>query len=169
MGFQSTVRIDQTDAVVGEVRFGSPMSVQPANLLSTAQANNVVGRAFQHVPASDLDVTADAQAAGIFAGILIHPKAYALVGTTVGTLEASLQINNNTTVELLTQGTITVSLATAGNIGDFVYYNFSTGVLSAAAPTANAPAGTTRLPGGFVTRQNIPTAGLAYIKVGVVA
>ncbi len=169
MGFQTSVRIDQADAVVGEIRFGAPISADPKILNSTAEANNVVGRAFQVVAGNDLEVTADLTSAGVFAGILIHPKSYSLVGTSAGTLSPTLQINNNTNVELLTQGTITVSLTTSGNIGDFVYYNFSTGELQAAAPEASVPAGTVRLPGGFVTRQNIPSAGLAYIKVGAVA
>ncbi len=167
MGFQTTVRIDEADAIVGEIRFGSPMSVDPKILNSTSQASNIVARAFQTVAGEDLGVTADAGSAGVFAGILIHPKAYALVGTTAGTLEASLQVNNGETVELLTMGTITVDLTSAGNIGDEVLYNFNTGALQARAVSASAlPANTARVPGGFVTRQNIPSAGLAYIKVG---
>ena len=175
MGFQTNVRIGQGGATLGEVRFGSPMSADPKIILSTAAANNVIGRAVQVIAASDLGVTADLGSAGIFAGILIHPKSYSLQGTSEGTLESSVTLRNNENIEVLTMGTMTVAITSAGNIGDEIYFNFNTGVLLAQAPGGSAPADHARVPGGFVVRQNIPapsgsaTEVLAYIKVGAVA
>ncbi len=175
MGFQTTVRIDQADATLGEVRFGSPMSADPKIIVSTSAANNVIGRAVQVVATSDLNVTADAGADGVFAGIIIHPKSYSLQGTTAGTLESSVTLRNNENIEVLSMGTIVVEISTAGNIGDEVFYDFRDGTLMAQAPGNSTPANHARVPGGVITRQNIPapsggaTTVLAYIKVGVVA
>lgn len=166
MAFQSSVQTYQADAVVGEIRFGAPHSADPKIISSTDAANNVIGRAVQVVADDDLGVTADLGSAGVFAGILIHPKSYALIGTASGTLEPTLTLPNETNVEVLTMGTITVELTTGGDIGDEVFYNVNTGELLAQAPGGSAPANHARVPGGFVTRQNIPSAGKAYIKVG---
>ena len=46
---------------------------------------------------------------------------------------------------------------------DFVYFNDTTGLLSTAAPTATAPAGTSRVPGGTVQIRNVAAAGLGII------
>ena len=175
MGFQNTVRIDQADATIGEVRFGSPMSADPKIINSTSAANNVVGRAVQVVSGNDLEVTADLGSAGIFAGIIIHPKSYSLQGTSAGTLESSTTLRNNENIEVLTMGTITVEISTAGNIGDEIFFDFRDGTLMAQAPDQSTPVNHARVPGGVVVRQNVPapsggaTTVPAYIKVGVVA
>lgn len=72
--FQQTVRIDQTTGIVGEIIFSGPQRAQTGILSSTSAANNVIGRAFRHIAGNDTDVTADA--AGVFAGILVNPKVY---------------------------------------------------------------------------------------------
>lgn len=164
MAFQSTVRIDATDGIVGEIAFGGPFYAEPKILNSTAATNNVIGRGFQQVSGEDDQVSADVGSAGVFAGILAFPKEHTTAGTSAGTLEATLTLNNNEVASLVKEARgMIVSLAAAANIGDFVYYNFSTGVISTAAPADSTPAGTARVPNGVVVRNNIPSAGLAYI------
>lgn len=164
MGFQSVVRLDATDGIVGEVAFGGPFYAEPKILNSTSAANNVIGRAFQQVSSVDDDVTADAGAAGVFAGILAFPKEHSTAGTSAGALEPTLTLLNEEVASLVKEARgMIVALPAAANIGDVVYYNFSTGVLSTTAPGATVPTGTTRVPNGVVVRNNIPGAGLAYI------
>lgn len=158
--FQSTVRIDQTTGVVGEVIRGGPQRGRPGILSSTDAANNVIGRAFRVVTGSDTDVTADA--AGAFAGILANPKVYATQGATTGTLDPTLILPNETEAELLTMGTIVVDLSTAANIGENVYYADATGILAAGT---TAPANHTQVPNAEVTVRNTTGAGLAIITL----
>ena len=100
MPFQSTVRIDQTTGIVGDIIIDGPMIGVPAILNSTSAANNVIGRAFRHIDSSDLEVSADA-ATGVFAGILANSKVYATSGTAAGgTLAPTLVLPNNSEVEL---------------------------------------------------------------------
>ena len=57
MVFQSTVRIDQTTGIVGDIVIDGPQRGQPGILNSTSAANNVIGRAFRHLDNEDLEVS----------------------------------------------------------------------------------------------------------------
>jgi hypothetical protein len=164
MAFQSTVRIDQTTGIVGEIILDGPLRAQPGILRSTAQANNVIGRAFTLVAGTDDVFSADqGTGVGVFSGILVNPKVYATSGTTAGTLEPTLTLPNETQAEFLTMGIIIVSLAAAASIGDNVYYDPDNGALSAGL----APPGsfTDQVPNATVVRQSTTGAGLAIIQL----
>ena len=171
MAFQSTVRIDQTTGIVGEVILSGPQRAQPGILSSTAAANNVIGRAFRHVAASDTDVTADA--AGVFAGILVNPKVYATSGTAAGgTLAPTLTLPNETQVELLYMGMIVVDLSQDSpvtprrNIGDNVWYEDATGILVGVESGTTVVANYTQVPNATIIRQNVDAdPGLAIIQL----
>ena len=95
---------------------------------------------------------------GNFAGILSNPK------TSVRpSLEAEAFFPNETQVEVAERGYMFVTLPAAAAIGDFVYYSDTTGALATAAPSATAPVGHTRLPGGLVKGQNVSAAGVGEI------
>lgn len=175
MTFQSTVNANIGFGVVGEISLNGPLRAQPGRLDSTDAANNVIGRAFtvKDDATASFETAADPQpldvqagGTGVFAGILGIPKVYALGGTVAGgTLASSLVLPNNTMVELVqeTAGMI-VTLAAACAIGDWVYFTNATGVITTAAPGIdNAPALSTRIPGGRVTRYESAAAGLAVI------
>ena len=81
MVFQSTVRIDQTTGIVGDIILDGPQRGQPAILRSTSAANNVIGRGFTLVSGTDNVVTAGGS--GTFMGILAHSKHYASDGKAV--------------------------------------------------------------------------------------
>ena len=166
MAFQSTVRIDQTTGVVGDIILDGPMIGIPAILNSTSAANNVIGRAFRHVSSEDLEVSADASAGATFAGILANSKVYATSGTsTGGTLAPTLVLPNDVEVELVrvTAG-IVVELSTTASIGDNVFFATATGIL--AANSATTLANHERIDGATVVRNNISGTGrLAIIEM----
>lgn len=174
--FQTAISNNIGFGVVGELYLDGPLRAQPGRLDSTDAANNVIGRAFtiKDDATASFETSADPQPldvqagqTGRFAGILANPKVYALAGTAAGgTLAPSLTLPNNTLVELVqeTAGLI-VALPAAFAIDDWVYFTNATGVLTSAAPgLANAPANSTRVPGGRVVRFESAAAGLAVIS-----
>lgn len=169
--FQSSVRINQTTGVVGEIILSGPSRARPAILNSTSAANNVVGRAFRFVnTTSDSDVTADADLATTFAGILVNPKVYATSGPTTGTLDPTLTLPNETEAELLTMGIIIVDLSqdapanSSRNIGADIYYERATGILVGASGSPGAAY--TQVPNAKISRNNVDgDPGLAIITL----
>lgn len=176
MPFQSTVSNNIGFGVVGELAFDGPIRAQPVRLLSADAANNVFGRAFTTQDGGTAEfATADdphpvvGQAGGtaVFAGILAFPKEHALVGNG---LAPSLILANNILATLVQEcAGLVVTLPAAFNVGDWIWYNTTTGVLQSTAPGAAAPAGTARVPNGRVTRYESATAGLAVIEFNAIA
>ena len=176
MTFQSTVSNNIGFGVVGETFLDGPLRAQPGRLDSTDAANNVIGRAFTvkddataSFETSDDPQPLDVQAGGTgrFAGILCNPKVYPLAGTVAGgTLASSLVLPNNMMVELMQEcAGLIVTLGAGTAIGNWVYFTNATGVITTAAPGLdNAPANSTRVPGGHVVRYESAAAGLAVIS-----
>jgi hypothetical protein len=149
--FQSAVNIYNPAGYPGELAFTGPVRAAPYNLVSTPNPNRV-GRVFTITsPANPNPVygvpsgntlgapiagTARAGGTGVFAGILVNPKEYALYGTSaLAPLAASLDLPDQTIGSLLTMGYIWADLPGPANIGDLVTYNTSTGELNSIAPT----------------------------------
>lgn len=170
MTFQNTVRIDQTTGIIGEIILGGPTRAQPQILSSTSAANNVIGRAFRHVANSDMDVTADA--AGVFAGILVNPKIYSTSGPASGTLDPTLALPNETQVDVLYLGAIIVDLSQDSpvtprrNIGDNIWFENATGILVGVEPATTTVQDYTRVPNATIRRNNVDAdPGLAIIEL----
>lgn len=171
MTFQSTIQDSLAAGVVGEVITSGPYRAQPGILSSTSAANNVVGRAFRHVAASDTDVSADA--AGVFAGILCHPKSYALFGDASNPLNPTLTLPNELNVSLLLMGYILVDLsqdapATGSRaIGAEIWYEDATGILVGVVPGTATVTDYTKVPNAVIVDNNLAdgTPGLAKIKL----
>ena len=171
MAFQSTVRADQTAGIIGEFAEGGPIRAFRKILASTAATNNVFGRAFSLTASSDDTVAAGGT--GAFAGIMVNPKEHALLGTSTGTLEGSLQLPNSVGATLADMGIIYVDLQNAGVEGDNIEYD--TGAVTAAdagklysrARAEGSPSAANRLfvPNCKLIRNNIPAAGLAIIQL----
>ena len=158
---QSLVYLNQSAGVPGEIFDDSPIRSQPFILSSSDAANNVFGRAFTVVPSVDQE--AQAGGTGAFAGFLINPKAHASFGTSGGgPLAPTLTLANNITADLLTMGSLFVTLPATANIGDLVVYNTTTGVLETIAPNASVPSGFAYAY-AFVDRFNVTAAGIAVI------
>jgi len=128
MALQSTVYTTQGFGVVGEVFTSSPTRAKTWNLNSGTTANYV---GYAYTVSSEGQATVGGT--GEFAGILIHPKSYALRGTTAGTLEPTLIVPEDSAGELLTMGEIIVYSNTAAAIGDKVVYDTTSGALSTVA------------------------------------
>lgn len=176
MALQSTVPATIAGGVIGELFLDGPLRAQPVRLNSGDAANNVFGRAFTTVTggsasfataADPAPLVAAAGGTGVFAGILANPKEHVLGGTTAGgTLAASLTLPNNTMATLVQETAgINVALAAAFAVGDWIWYNTTTGILESTAPGASAPAGTARVPFGRVVRYSSATAGIAVIEL----
>lgn len=161
MGLQTSVRADQATGVVGEIIYSGPHRAIAGILNTSTASNNVIGRAFTHVAANDLQVAAGGT--GVFAGILISPKELTTSGTTTGALEATTTLPNNTTVELLRMGYVIVSLSGDSAIGDDVCYVDATGALFAVDPGAAAGAGNTKIANAKIAYYNTTGAGLAVV------
>lgn len=171
MGFQSTVRADIADGIVGEFAESGPIRAFRKILSSTAATNNVFGRAFTLTANSDDTVAAGGT--GAFAGIMVNPKEHALLGTDSGTLEGSLQLPNNVSATMCDMGIIFVNLENGGSEGDNI--EFDTGAVTAAdagklyarARAEENPSAANRLfvPGAKLIRNNTTAAGTARIQI----
>lgn len=78
-----------------------------------------------------------------FAGFLVNPKVEALYGTVGAPLAPTLTVPNNNIVELMTMGSLIVTLPAACNIGDSVIFDNATGAISTIAPGVALPNGKT--------------------------
>ncbi len=152
--FQSSVNVYNALGIVGELAFDGPIRAGAYNLNSSGAAN-VVGYAYTVTSGADPEPsggsgnagTARVGGTGVFAGILINPKEYALRGVTGNPLGASLTLPDYSIGDLLTMGEVFVNLPGPANIGDLVTYDTTTGALNSITPTASftASASTTTL------------------------
>jgi len=158
MAFQSTVNLYRGFGIIGE-KFSDAPSVATTYNLTTSGA---FGQAFTS--------TAEGEAAlggtGIFAGILVNPKAHILKGTSGDPLSPSNVLPANTVATLATKGQFIVTLTSAGKPGDIVEFNQTTGELDALAPGTAASSGCTIIAGATVYKFNAAANGLAVINLG---
>lgn len=101
----------------------------------------------------------------IFGGILANPKHQALVGTTSGTLTPTLNVPDNSQIDILEMGIIVLYSNTACSIGDSLVYNIITGAISTVVPGATPGANLRAIPNGVVFRYNTAAAGLIAGKL----
>lgn len=123
-------------AIVGTLAFDGPQRAVALVLDTTIEANNVFGRAFTY----KTEDTAAAGGAGVFAGIMTNPHAYAIDQVTA---------ENGTAGEFLHMGEVFVLLtdSTTPAIGDKVYFVPATGALTTTALT------NTEIKGAVVSRH----------------
>lgn len=156
MSFQSSVTTNQGFGVVGEIFSSSPTRAK-SYILNSGAVPNTIGYAYTMVSEGQ----AKCGGAGVFAGILINPKGYALQGAAAGTLAPTLVLPEDSQGELLTMGEVIVYLTTSAAIGAGVYYVDATGELGA----GTAGAGQTQIPNAKVSRYTLGAAGLAVIEL----
>lgn len=124
---------------------------------SATESLNVIGVAVKQKTATiDDEVAVDGT--GALAGLLGTPKVVYRE-----TLDPVAFVSNGQQVEVLKAGYVVVNLPAAANIGDWVYYNDTTGVLETQAPNAAPTAGYSRLPGGTVQIKTVTVAGIGII------
>lgn len=101
----------------------------------------------------------------IFGGILANPKHQALVGTSAGTLTPTLNVPDNTQLDILEMGIVVLYSNTACSIGDSLTYNIITGAISTMPPGAAPGSNLRAVPNGVVFRYNTAAAGLIAGKL----
>lgn len=126
-------------------------------LNSATESLNLIGVAVKQKSASIADEVA-VDGTGALAGLLGMPK---LVYRE--SLDPATFVSNGQQVEVLKAGYVVVNLPAAANIGDWVYYSDSTGVLETKAPDVTPTAGYSRLSGGTVQIKTVTSAGVGII------
>jgi len=157
MAFPSSVISDLVSGIPGEISHDAPYTGITAVIDTTTEANNVFGRALTYKTESIESVQAGGT--GLFAGLLVNPKAHAVnaIGVT------SDVVSNGRVVEAAVEGEVYV-LLTAGTsvaIGDAVYFVNATGALGA----GTAGAGETQITGATVFRHNPSAANAPSLAV----
>lgn len=133
----------------GSISHDGPTRAHPGILKSASEANNIFGRAFTYENQSQ--ETMQAGGAGVFAGILINPKAHAL---------DTDYAKNGSVGEFLTMGEVYVELdfTVAPALGDKVYFVPATGKLT------SIEAGNTEIPGAMIVRH-MPSTETPHLAV----
>lgn len=141
MGFQTVVNFYQGFGIPGELYDAGPHRAEPFTLNSASAAYNIIGATAFSVVSQGIAAAGNSGGTAVFAGILVNPKAYASFGTSSGPLFPTLTLANQTEAELLTMGSIIVTLPAACAIGDLVIYDQTTGALSTVTPGTSLPSG----------------------------
>ena len=163
--FQSTVNINLGFGIQGELIVDGPQRAEP--LILDADGGTI-GLAFTKSNTTNVATQGGAIVDGtnVFAGILVNPKAYASFGAVGGApLDPTLFLPAYSQGEFLTMGTIVVTLQDGGNIGDWIYYSDTTGLLYATAPNATPTVGYTRVPNAVLYRYPTTSTGLTAIRI----
>lgn len=120
MAIPNTARTpNRPSGVPGNLAFDGPIRARTALLDTTAEANNVFGRAFTVKDATA--GTVQAGGAGKFAGIMINPKTYAQDKSTAA---------NGTVGEFLAMGEVYAVVAGSPAVGGLVYFIPADGTLT---------------------------------------
>lgn len=160
MAFPATTIADLVSGIPGEISFDAPYTGVAAVINSASAANNVFGRAMTYVDESV--ETVGAGGTGLFAGILVNPKGFAVAELS----STGDTVPNGAPVELMREGEcyVLLSAGTAVTIGDPIYFVNADGTIGAGTATT----GQTQITGATVFRHNPSAANapsLATIRI----
>ena len=157
MAFPSSVISDLVSGIPGEIAFDAPYTGITAIVDTTTEANNVFGRAFTYK--NEAVESVQAGGTGLFAGLMVNPKAHA-INTLAATTDS---VSNGRVSEFCVKGEVYVllSVGTAVTIGDPVYFVNADGTLGA----GTAAAGQTQIAGATVVRHNPSAANAPSLAV----
>lgn len=166
MAFQSTVNTFLARGVVGEYSDDSPRRETGYILLGQTSGDTVtvapkIGCAFT---LTDTDGEAVIGGKGVFAGVLVNPKAF----VNQSGLNASLEVAHGAQGGLCTFGHINIKPATAFAPGYVAAFNQSTGAINAYIKASNIPVGYTQIPGQFIEVSGAAN-DLAILELGTSA
>jgi len=157
MTFQNTVRKEQAAGIIGEFAVDSPRRAEAFNIDVASDVDSTqVGRAYTFTETLEgefatVEVGSVQSSGQTFAGIAIHPKAYALIGGVDGTLSPTLQLQPGQVAEFCRMGTIYVEIVNgAAQRGWQVGYQESDGEIFGIDPAGAIPAGVVQIPGAQV-------------------
>ena len=157
MAFPSSVISDLVSGIPGEIAFDAPYTGITAIVDTTTEANNVFGRAFTYK--NEAVESVQAGGTGLFAGLMVNPKAHA-INTLAATTDS---VSNGRVSEFCVEGEVYVllSVGTAVTIGDPVFFVNADGTLGA----GTAAAGQTQIAGATVVRHNPSAANAPALAV----
>ena len=157
MAFPSSVISDLVSGIPGEIAFDAPYTGITAIVDTTTEANNVFGRAFTYK--NEAVESVQAGGTGLFAGLMVNPKAHA-INTLAATTDS---VSNGRVAEFCVKGEVYVllSVGTAVTIGDPVFFVNADGTLGA----GTAAAGQTQIAGATVVRHNPSAANAPSLAV----
>lgn len=153
MAFQSNVTRLLRSGVVGEIFDISPMIVD-TYILDANSKTISIGSAFT-IQTDEAQV--EPGGTGVFAGILVNPKAAA----NANDLVASNDVADGSVGELMKQGRLYANVGGVAVVGTGVYFVQATGVLGA----GTAGAGQTQIVGAQVVLQDIAADGFGIIEL----
>lgn len=137
-------------AVVGTQAFDGPQRAVALVLDTTTEANNVFGRAFTY----KTEDTAQAGGAGVFAGIMTNPHAYAIDQTTAKNATAGEFLHMGEVFVKLVPAVVTGKTAATPAIGSKVYFVAATGELTVDATDKDTvPVSHTEIKGAVISRH----------------
>ncbi len=161
MPFQSTVFFSTGLSVPGEIWSNTPIRSQSYILQSVLASQNIIGATAYTIVSQGI---ARAGGTGAFAGFLVMPKDYALYGLAGTALSPTMTLANEVQADILSMGTIVVTLPGPAAIGDVVLYDTATGALQTVPPGTALPVGTASA-NAYVDYFTVTAAGLAVITV----
>lgn len=164
MGFQSAVQLQQGFGVPGELFTDSPYRSQSFIINSASAAYNIVGATAYTITSQGVAQAGSGGTLG-FAGILADPKIYANYGISGNALAPTLVLANYTQADLVSMGTMIVTLPGAAAIGDWVVYDNTTGALSTVAAGSGSPGSGKSWAHAFVDYFTVSGSGLAVITL----
>jgi hypothetical protein len=162
MGFQSVVNVVTNFGVPGDIILDEPSRIEPVTLATSGY----LGYFFTKANNTDLASVGGTLAAGsvVYGGIAVLPKIEPLYGTSspINPLNPSLLLEQYSQVALLTFGSCVVNIPNSWEVGDYVQYNTTTGVLGSYAPNGSLTGGYAQVPGGYMTRFGNAASGGGY-------
>ncbi len=147
--------------VVGEAYTNEGWQADRQTLKSADETLNAIGVVVTAVAGKD--AVCGVSASTIFAGITCSPKTLART-----TIYDDAVIKNGENIEVAQAGSIIVNYTKKATIGDFAYYSNADGTIVTEEASKPAPAGHTRIPGGIVTKFNVPNGGLGVLKFSAI-
>jgi hypothetical protein len=162
--FQSVVNNGLGFGIPGDSFLSGPHRAMAYTLESGSEPNIIGATCYTQVAGTDGEAMAGGT--GYFVGILVNSKVYATAGTTSGALAPTMTLPNGTIGELcyMHTGLVVQMTNNASAIGDYVFYNTTTGALS--SQTSATPAGGTAIiPGARVILFTVAGDGLAVIEL----
>jgi hypothetical protein len=164
MSFQSAVQLQQGFGVPGEMFTDGPYRAQSFIINSASAAYNIIGATAFTLTSQGL---AAAGGTGVYVGILANPKVAPLQGTSSSVLTPTLTLPNYAQADIVSMGSLIVTLPAAAAIGDYVIFDNTTGALSTITPGTAVPSGKT-LANAVVDYFTVTGAGLAVITLSSV-
>ena len=170
MSFPSSVINDLRSGIPGEIAFDAPYTGITATLDSTSADDNVFGRAFTYKSAAG--ETVQAGGSGVFAGIMVNPKAFAQQNVSTD-LSNGDTIANGVPAEFMQEGEAYVALSNPVQVLTINVTAGGSGYTS--APTVAITGGggsgataTATLTGDAVTSVTITAGGSGFTSVPTV-